>query len=75
MLEAIRLGGWEAGRLEVKPFISFLSLLAFQPPSLQLIVSFADGRMLIFQHPADSASTPTEGLWTPENRVAPKFVH
>jgi hypothetical protein len=46
-----KLYGWEAGKLEVKPFISSLSLLSFQPPSLQLIVGFAEGPMLVFQYP------------------------
>jgi hypothetical protein len=56
MSEAMRLGCREAMKLEVKPFISFLSLLSFQPSSLQLIVGFADGLMLVFQHPAGGGS-------------------
>jgi hypothetical protein len=44
--------GWEAGKLEAKPFLPFFSLLAFQPPSLQPIAALADGRMLVFKHPA-----------------------
>jgi hypothetical protein len=46
MPEARRLGS-----LKQNLFFLFLSLLAFQPPSLQPIVAWADGLMLVFQSP------------------------
>jgi len=44
----MRLGGLKQNLLCL-----FLSLLAFQPPSLQPIVALADGLMLVFQYPVE----------------------
>jgi hypothetical protein len=43
-----KLEGWEARKLEAKPFMPFFNLIAFRPPSLQPIVALADGLMLVF---------------------------
>jgi hypothetical protein len=46
----------KAGKLEGKPFLSILSPLAFQPPSLQALVDFADSPTLVFQYLGENVS-------------------
>ncbi|HSM91085.1 MAG TPA: hypothetical protein VLT56_13790 [Desulfobacterales bacterium] len=48
-----KIEGWEAGKLEGKPFC----LIVFHPPSLKPIVALADGLMLVFQHPVNDLKT------------------